>query len=517
MRKIIPLIFILLVILPAFIPSVNSQGIQRLEVNKIISPQRVLEGQTVRITIKLSGVGDVGFSEVDVVLVLDRSGSMSGSKIADAKTAAKAFLDFTDDIDRVGLITFSRDVSIESDLEFMNSANKDFLKSEIDSFKVSAAGTTNIYEAIKTANDLLIDSAREDIPLVEILLTDGRHNYPAVPDGAFEALAEETRDRGIVIYTIGLGSDVDSDRLRMIADITDGEYYFAPTSEELQAIFIEIAGRLAIAGIGITVSETVPYYLSYNEDSSITPDEINEGSNKTLKWDVGTLWINEVWEVSYTAQADEAVDSSSAISQTQIKYTTVEDVPVTINLLPGLVFHDIAVTRLVAEPDRVSRGDSVNILATVESKGMLQDACEVEMRLNKTLLNSQTVILEPNKPKNISYKWNTSDVQGGRYNVKIIADPNENIWEQNRADNEATTKVDVSAGEISPIIFFVIVIFFLMIATSAAGGIYYSRRRNGRIISSTRARAICPRCRSSLIYDNRTGRWYCARCRRYFR
>lgn len=515
MRKIIPLIFILLVILPINIPNANSQGIQRLEVNKIISPQRVLEGETVRITIELSGVGDIGFSEVDVVLVLDRSGSMSGRKIADAKTAAKAFLDFTDDIDRVGLITFSRDVRIDSELEFMNSANRDFLKSEIDSFKISAAGTTNIYEAIKTANDLLIDSAREDIPLVEILLTDGRHNYPAVPDGAFESLAEETRDKGIVIYTIGLGSDVDSDRLRMIADITDGQYYFAPTSEELKDIFIEIAGRLAIAGIGITVSETVPYYLSYNEDSSITPDEINEGSNTTLKWDVGTLWINEVWEVSYTARADEAVDSSSAISQTQIKYTTVEDVPVTINLLPGLVFHDIAVTRLVADPDRVSRGELMNILATVESKGMLHDACEVEMRLNNTLLNSQTVILEPNKPKNVSYKWNTSDVQGGRYDIKVIADPNENIWEQNRADNEATTKVDISAGELSPIIFFVIVIFFLMIATSAVGGIYYSKRRNGRVISS--ARATCPRCRLSLICDSRTGRWYCARCRRYFR
>ena len=70
MRKIITSIFILLIILPTYIPNVNSQGIQRLEVNKIISPQRVLEGETIRITIKLSGVGDVGFSEVDVVLVL---------------------------------------------------------------------------------------------------------------------------------------------------------------------------------------------------------------------------------------------------------------------------------------------------------------------------------------------------------------------------------------------------------------------------------------------------------------
>jgi uncharacterized protein YegL len=514
LRKIIPLIFILIIMLPTYIPNANSQGIQRLEVNKIISPQRVLEGETVRITIKLTGVGDVGYSEVDVVLILDRSGSMSGRKIADAKIAAKAFLDFTDDIDRVGLITFSRDVKIESDLEFMNSANKDILKSKIDSFKVSAAGTTNIYDAIKTSNELLLDSAREDIPLVEVLLTDGRHNYPALPDAAFESLAEETRANGITIYTIGLGIDVDTERLEMLADITGGEYYFAPTSEELRDIFIEIAGRLAIAGIGITVSETVPYCLSYNEDSSISPDEIDESSDTILKWDVGTLWINEVWEVSYTVRAEEAVDSSSAVSQTQIKYTTVEDVPVTINLLPGLVFHDIAITRLVAEPDRVSRGELVNILATVESKGMLQDACEVEMRLNNTLLNSQTVILEPNNPKNISYKWNTSDVQGGKYDVKVIADPNENIWEQTRTDNEATTKVDVSAGELSPIIFFVIVIFFLMIATSAVGGIYYSRRRNENVISS--ARATCPRCRSPLISDRRTGRLYCARCRRYF-
>lgn len=513
LRKIISLLFILLIIVPAYIPDARSQGISQLKIDKIISPQRVLEGETIQITISLTGEGDASHSEVDVVLTLDRSGSMSGSKITDAKNAAKTFLDYTDDNDRAGLITFSKNVKIESDLEFMNSTYRELLKTEIDSFKEDPAGITNIYEAIVTANDLLLASPRGDVLLVNVLLTDGRHNYPSLEDEAFESLANDTKEEGIIIYTIGLGEDVDSERLQMFADLTGGEYFFAPTSEELEDIFVEIAGKLAIAGTDITVSETIPYYLSYNNDSSKVPNETSENSDTILEWDVGTIWINEVWEVTYSVEAGEAVDTSNLISHTQIKYTTAEGNPVTIHLTPGLVFHDIAIIQLVVEPVRVTRGDTIDISATVESKSFVQDTFNVETRLNDTLLDSQTLTLEPGQSKNVSFTWNTSDIEGGRYNLIVTADPTEIIWEQDKTDNTAMTEVEISSGAISPMIFYLAVILFLILASSAVAGSYFFKKvRKTRTTSPT-----CLRCGSYVTYVSHTRRWYCARCRRYIR
>lgn len=512
MRKIITLLFILLIMLPVYIPNAVTQEISRLRTDKIVAPQRVLEGNTVEVTIKLTGEGSIAKSEVDVVLILDRSGSMGGSKIADAQQAAKGFLDFTNELDRVSFISYSKDIQIRSDLLFMNSTNKGILRAEIDSYKIKAEGTTNIYDAIDTANELLLKSPRENVLLVEILLTDGRHNYPAKPEGAFESLANYAKDNDIAIYTVGLGSDVNPDRLEMIANVTSGKYYFAPTSGELEGIFAEIAKSLAIAGTEIVVSETIPYYLSYNNDSSIIPDETDENSDTILKWDVGTLWIEDEWNVTYTAQADRAVDLSNQVSHTQIKYVTAEGNPVTINLVLGLVFHDIAVTRLTAEPARVNQGDLCQITATVESKGIVTDTFNVEMRLDDALLSSQTLTLEPEQSNDVSLAWNTSDTPKGKYQIAVTADPNEIIWEQDRSDNTAETNVEISTAGLSFIFLTLFFLLFLILASSVVAGTYYSKRAQKSIISP--AITTCPRCGSSLIYNSRIRRWYCARCRR---
>jgi hypothetical protein len=56
--------------------------------------------------------------------------------------------------------------------------------------------------------------------------------------------AERARDQGIVIYTIGLGSQVDGELLAHAADLTGGRYYFAPSAEQLDAIFENLMQRV---------------------------------------------------------------------------------------------------------------------------------------------------------------------------------------------------------------------------------------------------------------------------------
>lgn len=95
------------------------------------------------------------------------------------------------------------------------------------------------------------------VPAVIVLLTDGENTAPPNP---FEA-AQVAADRGVRIYTIGIGSAaginlevegfnvhtrLDEAALQQIAQLTDGEYYNAQDEQQLQTIYENITPRLVI-------------------------------------------------------------------------------------------------------------------------------------------------------------------------------------------------------------------------------------------------------------------------------
>jgi hypothetical protein len=289
----------------------------------------------------------------------------------------------------------------------------------------------------------------------------------------------------------------------MIANITEGRFFYAPTSDDLPEIFRDIARMLALVGTDIVVTERIPDYLTYNEDASKDPDERNDivavplGVSDSrplveLKWNVGRMWLQDEWNVTYTVKAEDAVDTSGIVSFSQITYKTREGQSVTIDLYQGLVFHNISLTDLIIDPTNVIQGDVINITATVDSEGMIQDTFPVDIRYDSTLLNRQTVTLSPGESKNVTYSWNTTDVEVGEYNITVSADPDENIWEQDRSDNTDTEEVRISTQS-NLIIFLMIGLFFLIIAVAGViGGYLYEQK--GR--------------RSHPDY-----RWYFAKCR----
>lgn len=498
-------ILTLLTIIPTCIPDAISLAIPDINGEKIISPQRCLAGETVTVSIRLIGTGDFIPTPVDVVLILDKSGSMRGEKLRDAKEAAKGFLSFTNEIDRTGLVTFSNSPTIDFDLHLMNSTNKELLRSEIDGFR--ASGSTNIYDSIVTANEILTNSQRANAPLVEVLLTDSQHNFPKfLKDNDFETLANQTKDKGIIIYTIGLGSDVNTKRLQMIANITNGRYFFAPTSDELKGIFEDIAGLLNFAGTNIEVSESIPSFITYNGDASRTPDEITSNGGTNLKWNVGSLRIGEEWVVTYTGRASKAVESGNFLSQSQIKYIKIDSTSGTINIKPGFVYNDISLTNLVVEKTRLTQGETNKITVSVKSLGSVQRTFDVEIKYNNTIISKKPIPLDPGQSENIPFSWNTSNVEDGKYTIAITVDPNEVIWEQDRTDNTLIAEVEISPVTEFPFFLLFVVLLMILIAPIIAATMY-SKPRIGP--------PTCEDCGDFLFYDKRNRRWYCNRCGHY--
>jgi hypothetical protein len=166
---------------------------------------------------------------LDLSLVLDSSGSM-GTHDPDGlrKDAARAFVDGLLDDDRAAVVDFDDDAYVVQGLTSDKAALRDAIRS------IDDAGGSNIAEGVRVGTDLLLDNGDPDRDRVAVLLTDGRGHYD--PD-----LTDRARDVGIVIYTIGLGDNVDDDLLRSIAEGTGGDYLHVDEPTDLPDAFDRVA------------------------------------------------------------------------------------------------------------------------------------------------------------------------------------------------------------------------------------------------------------------------------------
>jgi Ca-activated chloride channel family protein len=194
----------------------------------------------------------------DLLLVVDLSGSMEEQDFqldgqwVDRLTATKAVA--TDFIgrrigDRIGLILFGREAYLQTPLTF----DRATVQTLLDETVIGLAGKeTAIGDAIGLSIRTLEDAAVERDRRVVILLTDGANTA-----GAVEPLkaAELAAQRGVVIYTIGIGADaltvrslfglrqinpsadLDEKTLTAIADMTGGRYFRARDTEEFAQIY----------------------------------------------------------------------------------------------------------------------------------------------------------------------------------------------------------------------------------------------------------------------------------------
>lgn len=161
----------------------------------------------------------------DLVLVLDKSLSMEGPKIAMVRQAARASVAGLRPIDKVGLIAFDKEFKWVVPLQAVSQATG--INDAIDS--IEASGGTRIYPAMQAAYDAIEpeQATRKHI----ILLTDGMS-----PPGDLPTLEQNAAQNRVTISTIGVGDDVDSKFLQDIADSTHGKSYLIEDPHKITEI-----------------------------------------------------------------------------------------------------------------------------------------------------------------------------------------------------------------------------------------------------------------------------------------
>lgn len=216
-------------------------------------------------------------SPVDVVLSLDRSGSMSAlgenppQPLTDVKNAGIFFLSQLEANDLASVVSFATEAATSS--ETFLTSNFAELEKAINSISIlkGSVQQTNITDALTVSYaELLSTRHRPLVQGVVVLLTDGvatlpqKKDDPKYPESSALAIGDTVKAGGIRIFTIGLGKEVNTEFLQNLASSKE-DYYFAPTTAELRTIYSTIATKICTkkpASIQI-IPRIYPYRIAF--------------------------------------------------------------------------------------------------------------------------------------------------------------------------------------------------------------------------------------------------------------
>lgn len=184
-----------------------------------------------------SEVGDLA-----LFLSLDSSGSMSGVPIRSAQEAAAALVQRLPAEDRVGVITFSTASAVVSGL------TRDRRSVLAAVRQIVAEGPTSLYDAVAMSIEQL-DGVPEKRRVV-LLLSDGQ-DFGGVSRVGREASIDRARQSGVVVYTVGLGSDYDESYLVSLAEVTTGQFFSMRDGNDVAAL----TGLFARLGVELSASK----------------------------------------------------------------------------------------------------------------------------------------------------------------------------------------------------------------------------------------------------------------------
>ncbi len=160
------------------------------------------------------------------VLVIDSSSSMRGDKLDEAKFGADWWVDSALIGDQLAIVSLSDTVTTDILHQINSNQDRSPLHTRIGS--IIAGGGASIGSGLRAAYQILSSAGPRTVTESIVLLTDGRQNTDEGPDEvAPDDVLPDLTTRGVRVYTIGIGSDVEPVLLQHIATATGGTYYVA--------------------------------------------------------------------------------------------------------------------------------------------------------------------------------------------------------------------------------------------------------------------------------------------------
>jgi hypothetical protein len=251
-----------------------------------INPSEIGVGEYARVHVSIHGdeVDQIEPVPTSVILTLDESGSMENNdNYKESRKAALSVLNALRPIDEVGLITFSGNAAIRSNLTNDFASVEGIIKGLDD-----PDGLTNLEEAITFSNDL-VKASQNGLNRIVILFTDGNPEPdPNTQEKNILNFIGTIQSNLIQFFPIAFGSSVPIALLQTLAEKTGGKFYQTSTINDLENLFNQafetVNRKLYARDVKITESVTPDFEIrpdsfDYSISTSDEPPEFQLAMN----------------------------------------------------------------------------------------------------------------------------------------------------------------------------------------------------------------------------------------------
>jgi Ca-activated chloride channel family protein len=276
--------------------------------------------------------------EHNVVVVLDRSGSMAGGRLEAAKEALVRVVERLDDRDRFGLVVFDQQAEVVVPAGRVgDSGRPDILRGIRD---VRPGGTTDLsagyFRGLQEARRVCGEAGA-----TIVLVSDGHANSGIVDPTALRQTAARAAGQLITTSTVGIGEGYDDTILDTVATGGQGNHSFAHDGDgAAHAVCQEVDGLLSkvVQAANVLVSPTSA--VSAVEVLNALPVRPVEGG---LMVELGDLYAGETQRLALRFDVPViAALGLAEVAELTVGYVSLPDlvqhtvsIPVTVNVVPA--------------------------------------------------------------------------------------------------------------------------------------------------------------------------------------
>ncbi|OQR80524.1 hypothetical protein ACHHYP_17492 [Achlya hypogyna] len=264
---------------------------------------------------------------IDLVVVLDKSGSMAGQKLELCKQTMQFLSRELSSSDRVALVSYDSHVTLNLPLTKMDQGGKALLSQRVEA--IHAGSCTNLSGGLIAGLDEVQEATRLDgeapNPVQSVLLlTDGLANEGIVNKTALIRYVEKMLSKNVSLFTFGYGSDHDADILRQLSDLGQGAYYFVQNIDGVSIAFADcLGGLLSVVAQNIKVDIIAAPGVSIAAvKTKRRVDTIVAGTHVSV--DLGDLYSEEARDLVVQLEVGPVMHCDvETLAEFRIRYTNV--------------------------------------------------------------------------------------------------------------------------------------------------------------------------------------------------